>query len=169
MEEVQEEDAKTKNNEQNNEQQTEGESSDSPPPPTDSPSPSSVTDLCVTDVPDEHYSEAYSKAYFDDLFGPASTGLWNYIGPGGIYANNARSRVPPDQSGMSGETKILMPRISEGDEWPTNFTTSIFYGAQDVVDIAPSNHSKIKDGDEETILKNYATRGGDWWKGSYNY
>ncbi|VFQ81180.1 unnamed protein product [Cuscuta campestris] len=165
-------------NDNNNELQQKGENTDSgsPPPPCSSTLAPDGDQLSpVHDLSDPLLLS--SAVYFDDIFGPSSTGLVGkqYTGQGLLCRSYKfkSGALPADGSGgiiMDGERKIKssMPEIGEGEEWPTNFTTSIYYGGQDVVDTTPSSHPKKKDGDDDKHVDNYGTQG-DWWKGSYHY
>ncbi|RAL54885.1 hypothetical protein DM860_013581 [Cuscuta australis] len=154
----------------NNELQQKGDNTDSGSPPPCSPSLAPDGDQLspVHDLSDPLLLS--SALYFDDIFGPSSTGLVGkqYTGQGLLCRSYKfkSGTLPADGIIMDGERKIKssMAEIGEGEEWPTNFTTSIYYGGQDVVDTTPSSHPKKKDGDDD----NYGTQG-DWWKGSYHY
>ncbi|XP_031115459.1 uncharacterized protein LOC116019415 [Ipomoea triloba] len=142
-----------------------------------SSSSSFATDLFGPKVSSE--SSTSSAGLFESVFGPFSMGLRRPSTYNGVmYSNTTKSGTPDGATkrGMDYKNKSSMSEVGERAETPCNFSSSIYYGAQEVYSPTTSHTThhtnyfkkeEVED-DENGNNSNCASRG-DWWQGSLYY
>ncbi|CAH9113222.1 unnamed protein product [Cuscuta europaea] len=122
------------------------------PPRRSSPPPQPQTPPSPTpQVAPELLAASRARAYFDDIFGPASTGL-------------VRDHHTPAAQAAENHDYIRT-----NTPWP--YDSSIYYGGQDDIVFPKKKQTPKKqtiDPYDDINDETYANRG-DWWKGSYHY
>ncbi|XP_019156854.1 PREDICTED: uncharacterized protein LOC109153438 [Ipomoea nil] len=143
-----------------------------------SSSSSFATDLFGPKVSSE--SSTSSSGLFESVFGPSSMGLGRQSTYNGVMYSNTTKSGTPDGSTQRGMDYKIKSSMFEGDERaerPCNFSSSIYYGAQEVYSPTTnhtpcSHHTYFKkeevEDDENGNNSNCASRG-NWWQGSLYY
>ncbi|CAA6661714.1 unnamed protein product [Spirodela intermedia] len=140
--------------------------------PSSSP-PASTSSLVADLFGGKNAPNPSSSSFFHSVFPPASTVMgrdsWKQGAQGQTWNGQ---NVPADGAFHGSGNKEKSPAYQHEKIDPCSFSSSLYYGGQDICTNAPTSHSPgynhKKDGEDDSNNPNAASRG-NWWQGSLYY